>query len=215
MSARVIGSSIRLGRGFLSPRCRSRSRNIATRPAASRRATMIDLRCAWRRPSTTLQRNWNSQLCVVLEDLRERDGRDAKHRHRRHRARGVDVAAVFGEPEEVGVKPKPGDAPLAAGQFLVRHHHAAAVDEHRVGRIAFTVDDVSRAGVAAGSRRWPVSAARAASAAVVPVPPRTAARRAASAATDRAARAAAARGEFWTPGTGAADAPSISAMDDA
>jgi hypothetical protein len=63
-------------------------------------------------------------------------GRDPKHRDGRHRARGVDVRAVFSKAEDVGMKPKPGDTPLTAGQFRVRHHHAAAVDEDRIGRLA-------------------------------------------------------------------------------
>ena len=80
------------------------------------------------------------------------------------------------------MKAKPGDTPLAAGQFRVRITTPPPLMKIESAGIAFTVDDVSRAGVAAGSRRWPVSAARAASAAAAPLPPRTAARRAPSAA---------------------------------
>ena len=42
-------------------------------------------------------------------------GGNAKHRHRGDRARGVDVAAMFSEAEEVGVKPEARDVTLPAG----------------------------------------------------------------------------------------------------
>ena len=42
------------------------------------------------------------------------------------------------------MKAKPGDTPLTAGQFRVRNHHAAANNENRIGRLAATIEALSR-----------------------------------------------------------------------
>src|SRR5258705_2612186 len=78
---------------------------------------------------------------IPAERVLQRVDADAVQRRGRQRLRVVDVAAAFGQAEDVGGKQERDHALLAVPELAIRLHYAARDDENRLRRVALAEED--------------------------------------------------------------------------
>ncbi len=81
-------------------------RNMAMRPTASRRPIRIARRCALTQCLRDLHQELELQLRVPLDQGNKLDEWKPMQRDRRDSLEGIEIAAAFGQPEDVVAKEK-------------------------------------------------------------------------------------------------------------